>query len=284
MSKFNHLRWPLACVIAAGLAPAVQAQTERDLHFDGPYIAVFGGYAFQPQDSADRIEFDVNRDGTFGDTVVTAPPASADAFSPGFCGGYATSTGPGTGCDNDRDGAEFGARMGFDKRMGSGLVVGALVEVSKTDVRDATSAFSTTPARYTIERDMDLAVSARARLGFTPGGGALFYATGGGSYARVNHNFLTSNGLNSFTPNDDSDWVWGWQAGGGAEIMVTPKVSLGLEYLYSRYDDNDYEVAVGPGTALLSNPFLLSGGGTNLRAAEDRFDFHTVRATLGFRF
>ena len=60
--------------------------------------------------------------------------------------------------------------------------------------------------------------------------------------------------------------------------------TLGLEYLYSRYDDDDTFVAVGPGTAAGTNPFLLNGGGTNLRPTDNRIDLHSFRVTAGFQF
>ena len=115
-------------------------------------------------------------------------------------------------------------------------------------------------------------------------GGALFYVTGGGSYAKIDHAFSTTNTTNTFTPNNEGKMIWGWQAGGGAEIMLTNHVSLGLEYLYSRYNDNKYYVNVSQGTAAATNPFVLNGGTTNLRSSDSRFDTHALRATLGFQF
>jgi outer membrane immunogenic protein len=164
------------------------------------------------------------------------------------------------------------------------MVIGGLVEASRNDAKDRASAFSTTPASYRIDRALDYAVSARARVGFTPGGGALFYGTGGVSYGKINHDFTTTNTANSFTENNDGKMVWGWQAGGGTEIMVTNNVSLGLEYLYSRYRDNKYSVSVGQGTAAATNPFLLNGGGTDMRIKDRNFDLHAVRATIGLHF
>jgi len=94
----------------------------------------------------------------------------------------------------------------------------------------------------------------------------------------------TTNTANSFTERDDGKMIWGWQAGGGTEIMLSNNLSLGLEYLYSRYQDDKYEVEVGQGTAPATNPFLLNGGGTNLRVADRVFDTHALRATVGLRF
>lgn len=263
----------------AGIAAPAMAQDARDTHFDGPYISGFLGMGAQGNDRNDTLVFDTNRDGQFGENVTAG---GANAFV-GFCGGQATSTAP-ANCIADSDRFEYGGRIGYDKRLSGNFVVGGLLELSRSESRDRTSGFSSTPASYTFERNLDYALSLRARAGYTPGGGALFYVTGGGSYAKINHRFSTSNTANSFTPVDANDRVWGWQAGGGGEIMLTNKLSLGLEYLYNRYDDDKYYVAVGPGTAPATNPFLLASGGTNMRPSDTQFDFHSLRATLSFQF
>ncbi len=287
MIKRTHFAWPIAMSAALLASPAfaqdgVQSEGwNRDQHFDGLYIQGFGGAGLNGNNTSGTIEFDTDRNGTYGDSVNTV--LGANAFAPGFCNGAANSSGPGTGCVKDTVGPEYGARIGVDRRMGN-LVAGFLVEGSRNETEERATAFSSTPASYTFTRSVDYAISARARLGFTPGGGALFYGTGGVSYAKLDHGFTTTNTANSFTQNDDGKMVWGWQAGGGTEIMLTNNLSLGAEYLYSRYNDNKYNVGVGAGTAPPTNPFLLNGGGTNMRMQDNRFDTHAVRAVIGLRF
>jgi outer membrane immunogenic protein len=174
-------------------------------------------------------------------------------------------------------------RIGVDKQLGdSPFVFGALIEGARPGAQEFTTAFSSTPASYTFGREMDWAVTARARAGFAPGEGrALFCGTGGAGYARIKHSFQTSNGVNSFTPRNDRDWQLGWQAGGGAQVMLTRNLGLGIEYLYSSFKDDDYVVAVGPGTAPATNPFLLdNAAGTDFRQSNDRFNFHTLCGTV----
>ena len=96
--------------------------------------------------------------------------------------------------------------------------------------------------------------------------------------------FTTTNGANSFDVTDDGEWVFGAQVGGGAELMLNRNFSIGLEYLYNSYDADEAFVAVGPGTAGPTNPFLLVSGGTNMRPADTQFDFHSLRATASFHF
>ena len=299
MRSINRFAWPMAATLALVAAPAMAQDADsmsttasttttsgvtadgfdRDRHFNGIYIQGFGGFGVGGE-NGNTFEFDTNRDGTYGDTVRTL--SGVNAFGPGFCNG-AQGPSRASGCANDKAGAEYGARIGFDARSGN-IVFGGLLEGSRNDSIERASAFSTTPAFYKIARSVDYAISARGRVGYTPNGGALFYATGGVSYAKIDHDFYTSNTANSFTEQNDGDMVWGWQAGGGTEIMLTNNLSLGAEYLYSRYKDDKYSVGVGAGSAPATNPFLLNGGGTNMRIQDKNFDVHAIRAVVGLRF
>lgn len=247
--------------------------------FNGPYVGVVGGYTVQPNDGHETLVFDTDQDGSFGDPVNTSE--STNAFSPGFCGGAATGT-ANRGCRDDKDGAEYLLRAGYDRRMGN-FVVGAVLEGGRSEARDSVSGFSTTPASYTMSREADWQAGARLRAGYTPGGGALFYVTGGGAYARLDNKFATTNTANSFADSGKTNG-WGYSAGGGAEVMVTRNISLGLEYLYTDLKDKDYVVSVGAGTAPATNPFLLDGGGTDIQRSDPHFRTHSVRGSLNFRF
>lgn len=273
---------PVAGVTALLLSSTAFAQ-EDERYFNGPYISGTIGLESVEDGRSDSIVFDTDGDGTFTDTVNTA--AGANAFSPGFCAGTPVAAGA-SGCRGNRQNEGYALRVGYDRHLGDGpIVAGVLIEGARPGVEEFTSGFSTTPASYTFGREIDWAVTARARLGISPGDGrGLFYATGGAGYARIDHSFTTSNGANSFTPDNVRDWQFGWQAGGGAEVMLTRNIGLGLEYLYSSYNDDDYNVAVGPGTAPATNPFLIENGGTDLRLSNDRFDFHALRATVNLRF
>ena len=204
----------LAILAASTVAvPAFAQDRDPSQDFDGPYISIGGGGTLQGSDRGETVVFDTNRDGTYGDKVTTV--GGANAFSPGFCNGAATST-ANLNCRNDKDGFEYFGRLGYDKRMGN-FVLGAVVEGGRSVARDSVTAFSTTPASYTFSREADYQANARLRAGYTPGGGALFYVTGGGAYARLDNRFSTSNGANSFADNGKTNG-WGYTAGGGAEV------------------------------------------------------------------
>lgn len=280
MRTFHQIAWPMTAACALCAAPAF-AQEARDTHFDGPYIGVGFGYTMQ-NNRPEALGFDRDGDRQYDDTVTTA--AGADAFSPGFCHGFALGATPDAGCNPDRNRKDVSVRLGLDGRMGRNFVAGLLVEGSKNNAREATSGFSTTPAAYRLSRGIDYQIAARGRLGFTPGGGALFYATGGVSWSKMRHDFATTNTANTFTERGEGRMAWGWQGGGGAEVMLTDHVSLGLEYLFNRIRDKNYRVEVGQGTAPATNPFILGGGGTSIRQAERDFDYHLVKGTLNFQF
>ncbi|MBB4612365.1 outer membrane protein [Novosphingobium taihuense] len=298
MTSKTIFAWPLAATLAFVAAPSMAQDSgddmstttttsgtttdgfNRDRHFDGVYIQGAGGIGMLGKNNG-TFGFDTNRDGNYNDNVNTV--LGANAFSPGFANCGALTSTRGGGCSTDKTGAEYAVRIGLDKRMGD-VVIGGLIEGSRNESVDRSTAYSTSPAFYRIDRKLDYAISARARLGFTPGGGALFYGTGGVSYGKIKHDFTTSNTSNAFAEDRDDKMVWGWQAGGGTEIMLSDHLSLGLEYLYSRYNDNKYSVRVSQGTAPDTNPFLLNGGGTNFRLQDKHFDTHAVRAVVGLRF
>lgn len=269
-----------AAAAVAAFAGAASAQAQ-EAAWSGPYVGAHFGYSWRDEgDDDSAVAFDTNLDGTFSDTVRTA--AGADAFSPGFCTGAGASAVPGGGCKDDDDGFEFGGRLGYDWQFGS-FVVGAVGEVSRTTVKDSVTAFSTTPANYVFGRKLKHTAAARLRAGFAAGDN-LIYATGGAVWGDIDHTFGSTNGVNTFTARDSDDWAKGYQLGGGFERKLTDDVTLGVEYLYNKLDDDDYVVrASGPAPA--TNPFILvNSGGTDLRPTEDKMKFHTVRITASYRF
>ena len=271
------------------LAQDMASDTGERAPFDGLYIGAAGGYDVQSNDDGSTILFDRGLDGRFGDTVTTA--AGANAFGTpvgGFCNGRATAgtsptspTAPAR-CRNDKDGAAYYARVGFDKQMGN-VVVGVVGEFGRSEINDSVTAFSTTPASYTMYREIDWEGSVRGRAGVAFGDG-LFYGTFGPSYARIDRQFFTTNTANAFSQRGDR-MQFGVTGGGGVEKKLGEHFSVGLEYMYHRYDDNDARVRVTQGTAAATNPFVLGGAaGTDFRRSDTKFEWHSMRATAAFRF
>jgi len=276
-----------ALALAMVSTPALAQSVAPD--WSGPYIGIFGGYNQSNDDGDEILRFDRNLDGNYGDQVTTAPPAGAtvgaNAFSPGFCGGMATSTAPGTGCRDDNDGVEAGVRAGYDMQFGN-FVVGALAEYSVNNAQDSVTGFSTTPAFYTFTRELESTAAARLKLGYAYGP-ALIYGTGGYAYGKFENKFRTSNQANSFTETSESDDGDGWQAGGGVEYALGRGLTVNGEYLYTSLDVDSPVIRVGnTGTTPATNPFILAPNttGTDMTRGNGKFGTHMFRIGMNYRF
>ncbi|ESQ80420.1 outer membrane protein [Asticcacaulis sp. YBE204] len=275
--KLNPLRCGLFAVTACTLALPAAAQT-----WNGPYGGVHIGGAKPAKGDNETLIFDTNLDGNYNNTVSTT--TGANAFSPGFCDGTPKGNNAAAGCTTDEDSAyDIGLRLGYDWQMGN-IVYGVLADWHKIDLKDSVTGFSTTPASYHFERSPDLVTSLRGRLGYGTDNW-LAYGTAGVAWTELDYAYNTTNTANSFTPRGADDRVMGYQAGAGIERKVNDNWSLGVEYLYTSFKDEDYTVRVGPGTAPATNPFLITNAqGTDMRRSEDKLDAHSVRLVANFRF
>jgi len=275
----------LAGAAALGLiaSPAFAQETTEDAPFSGIYIGAAGGYDVQPNDAGSSILFDRNLDGRFGDTVTTA--AGANAFSSGFCNGAtrATTLAGGGGCRKDKDGAAYYGRVGMDTQRGN-IVVGVVGEFGKSEITDSVTAFSTTPASYVMTRSVDWEASIRGRAGYAVNT-TLFYGTFGAGYAKIDRDFYSTNTGNAYQQSGKRQ-QFGILGGGGIEQKVTPNISVGMEYMFHQYQDDDFRVRVTQGTQPATNPFVLAPNttGTDFRRSDDKFRWHSLRATAAFRF
>ena len=279
--KKSDTRLSLALLSALALAgPAYAQDADR---WTGLYVGGHAGAVMDQDESNEGLLFDTDLNGQFGDTVRTT--TGANAFSPGFCGQAATGRTPQEGCGGDDDKGDFGVRVGYDMQMGT-AVLGAVLEYSRVDLTDAVTGFSTTPASYTMTRELDDLAALRVRGGFAFGAdsGNLVYATAGAARGKVSNTFATTNGANSFTGNGD-DTANGWQAGLGYERMIGENFSVGAEYLHTKLHDDGYRVLVTRGTAPTTNPFVVrNSNGTDMRRSNDNLEFGSLRITASYRF
>lgn len=306
MQRISAVRLLAASSALILTATPVLAQDDDDDYNDrdnytGFYVGVSAGAAVQANDRNDIVEFDTDRNGTFNDIVRTPVNGAfnafaantgvgAPAFAGGFCNGRPNINQLAAGCSSDKDDHELAVKVGYDQQMGS-LVVGAVLEASKTDAEDYTTAFSTTPAAYAFSRGLDYALALRGRVGYTPDGSGLFYVTGGAAYAKLDHEFASTNTANfGGTPTTfirevegvqrGGNKVWGYQYGGGAEYTLGNGLGVGIEYLFNTYDDEDYFVFIPPSTP--ANVF--GAGGTNFRPSDEDFTYHSIRVNLTYKF
>ena len=280
--KLNRMSAALVAGLLVAAAPLANAQDAKG-SWNGGYVGAYAGIVDKPDNGdSDRFLFDTNLDGNFNDTVRTG--AGADAFSPGFCNGVAQTATPAGGCAENSGGADWGLRAGYDWQFDR-FVVGVVGEYGLMDARDAVSAFSTTPARYSMLRKIDGIAALRARIGVVVGDDEanLVYATAGGARASIENSFATSNGVNTFTNNGDTD-ASGHQLGLGYERRFGQAFTVGVEYLRTELDDGDYRVrAAGPAPA--TNPFILQNpNGTDFRRSDTDIELDSVRITASYRF
>ncbi len=279
----------LAGAALAAIATSASAQTmvaqplTRD--WTGIYAGVYVGGSFSDGRSKETVLFDRNLDGVFGDTVTTA--AGANAFAPGFCGGSATGPTPFSGCTGDKDSFTYGLQGGYDwQKPGTPYVIGVVGSFGGSNTSDAVTAFSTTPAYYTLQRKAQYEATFGVRAGRTfYGNRTLVYATGGGAYANIRNTFSTSNTANAFTKTGDED-AFGYFVGAGVEHRLNDKLSIGVSYHYSSVDADSYRVRAGnSGTTPATNPFLLgNAGGTDFKRSESSFATQNIRASVNYRY
>jgi outer membrane immunogenic protein len=263
----------VAAIWMAGAAPALAQD------WTGGYLAGHIGFSRIPEGANDNVVFDRDLDGDFDDLITTA--AGANAFSPGFCTGAATTALPSGGCVQDDTGIDAGGRGGYDWQTGR-IVFGLVGEFAFVDHVDSVTAFSTTPANYVFTRELDWVGGVRARAG----GGfdrVLIYGTGGLAWGSVDHTFTSTNTVNTFVEDEDS-MALGYQVGGGIEFRFGGNWTAGAEYLWTMLADADrYTVRAG-GPAPATNPFILgNAAGSDLRRTDD-FEFGAIRFGVGYRF
>lgn len=263
-----------ATAVAALATTAAQAQ-DYDTNYSGFYVGGYVGGAKGAENGDETVLFDRDLNGEFGGTADAFPN-----FSPGFSGGRATGNTPTDRVVEDDSNAIAGARIGWDYQAGN-WVFGALAEFEQDNVEDSVTAFSTTPANYVLTRRLDTLGAVRARVGYT-WNGFLPYLTAGVAQGDVERTFNTTNTVNTFTANNSREKLDGYQAGVGIEKKMG-KVSVGLEYLYTSLDDEDYVIRVAGGAT--TSPFrTVNTAGTDFSRSEDSFDIHAVRATAAYRF
>jgi len=270
---------PVAVLLALSAAPAAAEE------FRGFYFGVHGGNSTQSDDKFEFLEFDTDQDGDFDDAVNT--PTTANLFSQGYCGGGPNAPYRAAGCRNnfDDDAGDTGVRLGYDWQT-LDLVYGVLAEYASGGVTDNVTGFTADPHTYTFNRELGSISSLRARVGFTFGDGTtVIYGTAGYAWAKVEHEFTSSNTVNTFVPQGPNETdAKGVVIGFGVETFVWKNFTMGLEYLSTDLSDDGFVVrAQGPAPA--DNPFLLDDPeGTDIQRTNNDIEMSSVRMTFNARF
>lgn len=235
----------------------VMPPVQEVFNWTGFYLGVQVGVAFNPDDDG-VLAFDTDLDGSYNNRI----PAFGDNFEGNF-----------------DESVSFGAHAGYDVQFNR-IVVGALVDINKLDISQEQSGFSSTPAFYTEERELEYLATGRLRVGFLVTERLLAYVSGGAAYGNTEYRFLSDTPATVRTRggDDDSD-DWGYALGGGLEARITQTISLGVEYLYTNLGESDFRTNLSGPAA-----FSSAASSTNTRGTDRDFDFHTVQVKLTYRF
>lgn len=206
--------------------------------------------------------------GTDYPLIIDTPVAafSWSGFYAGIYAGYgagrATSTGVATGSVSpvDVQGALLGGTLGANAQFGN-FVLGAEGDLGWSGVEGSATCANT---NFECKGRLDWSGSAKLRAGVAVDRVLLFGTAGlavGGITASTNPAAAGATGSFSST-------VWGWTAGGGAELAVTDTVSVKAEYAY-----HDFASVQAPINTI-----------ANLGATDIKSHVHTVKLGVNYRF
>lgn len=248
-------------VLAADLFSVMptDAEVRAVSSWTGFYIGASAGGAFNPA-TPGTIQIDQDLDGDFNEPIVGA---LATAFGSNFSGAR-------------NGGFTGGIEAGYDHQFGQ-FVLGGVVDIGYVDYEDTQSGFSSTPAFYTQTSQIGWLGTIRARGGYLVTDDVLAYVHGGLAVGDTNFSF-SSNNPNGVSRNNRDTSV-GYQVGAGMEAKITDHISFGAEYAYTNLGDNDFTTRFNNGPFAVVNP-----AGSDLRGSDRTLDFHTVKATLKYRF
>ncbi|WP_378943415.1 outer membrane protein [Mesorhizobium sp. ANAO-SY3R2] len=179
------------------------------------------------------------------DVVMEEPPAPAapmempplNTWSGPYAGvtvGYGFSGEANVGGTKlDTDGFLGGAFVGYNYQMDNGIVLGAEGDIGYSGVE-------TDNGGLNVKSGID--GSLRARLGYAVTPDILLYGTAGGAGKRVE---VSSGGF------EDTNTALGWTAGAGADVKLTEAVFGRVEYRYTDYGSDNFNL--GGSTAEVSN-------------------------------
>ena len=133
-----------------------------------------------------------------------------------------------------------GAHLGYDWQSGH-LILGVVGDAEGADI---TGSNTRTAAQFTTKllNNFDATIRGKVGLGFDR---FQVYGTGGVAFGSVQTEYSCPTCSNAPKPFDTlSDIRIGWTAGAGAEYMIDPKWSAGVEYRYTNLGSKGFSDAV----------------------------------------
>jgi outer membrane immunogenic protein len=231
--------------------------------------------------------------GNIGGVIMKDDPFTsvpADAGTAAFWGPcFAANTCPRNRPSETGSGVIGGLQLGYNLQFGS-FLAGVEADIQGSNAGANRSLFQSNtgtgfaPFNGAANTNLEWLGTARGRLGLLATPTFLVYATGGFAFAHLERSLGGFFDPNSAAPaahygRSTSD-VTGWTAGGGLEMAVTNRVTIGAEYLFVSLDAADNFRATSPGN--------FPGGCTptncNFNVHSGDLDLHIIRAKVNFKF
>jgi outer membrane immunogenic protein len=149
------------------------------------------------------------------------------------------------GISLEGDGYHLGAYAGYNHQLHSNFVLGIEADIAASGLEDTTAG---------VKAEQNYVGTVRGRAGYAMDN-YLFFVTGGLAYNEVE--------VRGATGISDDNMHLGYAVGTGVEALVTDSISARLEYQYTNFSDETYNIGA-PVSADL--------------------DAHTVRAGIGYKF
>lgn len=150
---------------------------------------------------------------------------------------YVDLFGVGAGSDNLHDtGLTLGGQAGWNFQLDQ-FVFGIEGDLNYLDVGDPDT-FTVAKGPIVARTDYDWFATIRGRAGMAMGS-TLFYVTGGVAFIDSDLRITDQFGLSA----SDSDVLFGWTIGGGAEYAFDRRWSGKLEYLYASFESHSVATA-----------------------------------------
>jgi outer membrane immunogenic protein len=241
----------------ADLAPVPYKESQK-LQWSGFYVGANLGYAWASDPTMTCTSI----------AVGFASPCVAPPFSP-----------PRQFSAPRPAGEEYGLQAGYNWQVAS-WVLGFEADINKLGAHGSTQFPGIDPGKGIDQATSryDWLGTARGRVGVTTGG-ALFYATGGLAYGRVNHEYfqgVTGTGNPIFSMSENRV---GWTAGGGAEFALDQHWSVKVEYLYVSLGNSNLDIS---GVMFAGNLGTPGPPGTSFQHFNNNLNI--VRLGANYRF
>ncbi|MBP6010649.1 MAG: porin family protein [Alphaproteobacteria bacterium] len=181
----------------------------------------------------------LNAGGAFGDTDWTNVSNTTGG------GAGAINFAPGQTIDQSVDGVGGGAQLGYNYQM-SNWLFGLEVGWSALDYDETTLNTNPGDTNEFVTSEINWLASAALRAGWT-WDNSVVYLKGGYAMTKVNTDHFDPGNLSYSTDEDHS----GWTAGAGIEHQIGDNVSVGLEYNYYDFGNQDHTgTTAGPATVV----------------------------------